>query len=117
MVDGDQARTLVGLAGSVTTVAGVAMDLSAYDPARLHHARAAAAEVHAVATRLLSLTRAERARIAVMHPGRVDVIGAGALILDRIMSLLGLAEVLVSEHDILDGIAWSLAAPQTAPGR
>ena len=117
MVDGDQARTLVGLAGSVTTVAGIAMDLPAYDPARLHHARVAAAEVHAVATRLLSLTRAERARIAVMHPGRVDVIGAGALILDRIMSLLGLAEVLVSEHDILDGIAWSLAAPQTAPGR
>jgi exopolyphosphatase/guanosine-5'-triphosphate,3'-diphosphate pyrophosphatase len=117
MVDGDQARTLVGLAGSVTTVAGIAMDLPAYDPARLHHARAAAAEVHAVATRLLSLTRAERARIAVMHPGRVDVIGAGALILDRIMSLIGLAEVLVSEHDILDGIAWSLAAPQTAPGR
>jgi exopolyphosphatase/guanosine-5'-triphosphate,3'-diphosphate pyrophosphatase len=67
--------------------------------------------------RLLSLTRAERARIPVMHPGRVDVIGAGALILDRIMSLFGLAEVLVSEHDILDGIAWSLAAPQTAPGR
>jgi exopolyphosphatase/guanosine-5'-triphosphate,3'-diphosphate pyrophosphatase len=117
MVDGDQARTLVGLAGSVTTVAGIAMDLPAYDPARLHHARVAAAEVHAVATRLLSLTRAERARIAVMHPGRVDVIGAGALILDRIMSLFGLAEVLVSEHDILDGIAWSLAAPQTAPGR
>jgi exopolyphosphatase/guanosine-5'-triphosphate,3'-diphosphate pyrophosphatase len=52
-----------------------------------------------------------------MHPGRVDVIGAGALILDRIMSLIGLAEVLVSEHDILDGIAWSLAAPHTAPGR
>ncbi len=93
------------------------MDLPAYDSARLHHARVAAAEVHAVATRLLSLTRAERARIAVMHPGRVDVIGAGALILDRIMSLIGLAGVLVSEHDILDGIAWSLAAPQTAPGR
>ncbi len=117
MVDGDQARTLVGLAGSVTTVAGITMDLPGYDSARLHHARVAAAAVHAVATRLLSLTRAERARIAVMHPGRVDVIGAGALILDRIMSLLGLAEVLVSEHDILDGIAWSLAAPQTAPGR
>jgi exopolyphosphatase / guanosine-5'-triphosphate,3'-diphosphate pyrophosphatase len=117
MVDGDRARTLVGLAGSVTTVAGIAMDLPGYDSARLHHARIAATEVHAVATRLLSLARVERARIAVMHPGRVDVIGAGALILDRIMSLIGLAEVLVSEHDILDGIAWSLAAPQTAPGR
>ena len=121
LVDGGQARTLVGLAGSVTTVAGIALGLPAYDPARLHHARIPAAEVHAVTTRLLSLTRAERARIAVMHPGRVDVIGAGSLILDRIMGLFGQPDVLVSEHDILDGIAWSLAAPQaapqTAPGR
>ena len=54
------------------------------------------------------MTRAERAAIPVMHPGRVDVIGAGALILDRIMTRFGFAEVLVSEHDILDGIAWSL---------
>ena len=116
-VGAGRARTLVGLAGSVTTVAGITLDLPAYDPARLHHARVPAAEVHAVTARLLSLTRADRARIVVMHPGRADVIGAGALILDRIMSLLGLAEVLVSEHDILDGIAWSLVAPQTAPGR
>ncbi|MGA2824652.1 MAG: Ppx/GppA phosphatase family protein [Streptosporangiaceae bacterium] len=116
-VDAGQARTLIGLAGSVTTVAGIALSLPAYDPARLHHARVPAAEVHAITMRLLSLTRAERARIPVMHPGRVDVIGAGALILDRIMSLLGLPEVLVSEHDILDGIAWSIAAPQTASGR
>jgi exopolyphosphatase/guanosine-5'-triphosphate,3'-diphosphate pyrophosphatase len=54
------------------------------------------------------MTRAERAAIPVMHPGRVDVIGAGALILDRIMTRFGFDEVLVSEHDILDGIAWSL---------
>ncbi len=116
-VGAGQVRTLVGLAGSVTTVAGIALGLPAYDPARLHHVRIPAAEVHAVTTRLLSLTRGERARIAVMHPGRVDVIGAGSLILDRIMSLLGQPEVLVSEHDILDGIAWSLATPQPAPGR
>ena len=54
------------------------------------------------------MSRTERAAIPVMHPGRVDVIGAGALILHRIMSKFGFAEVLVSEHDILDGIAWSL---------
>ena len=104
-----QARTLIGLAGSVTTVAGIAMDLSAYDPAVIHHARVSAADVHAVTTALLAQTRAVRARIGVMHPGRVDVIGAGALVLDRIMSRFGFGEVLVSEHDILDGIAWSLA--------
>ena len=116
-VDATAARTLVGLAGSVTTVAGIALDLPVYDPALLHHARISAADVHTVTTRLLALSRAERARIGVMHPGRVDVIGAGSLILDRIMNRLHLGEVLVSEHDILDGIAWSIAAAQPAAGR
>ncbi len=104
-----QARTLVGLAGSVTTVAAIAMGLPAYDAARIHHARVSAADVHAVALSLLAQTRTERAAIGVMHPGRVDVIGGGALVLDRIMERFGFGEVLVSEHDILDGMAWSLA--------
>jgi exopolyphosphatase / guanosine-5'-triphosphate,3'-diphosphate pyrophosphatase len=102
------AGTLVGLAGSVTTVAAIALGLDHYDSARIHHSRVSAARVHQIAAELLAMTRAERAAIAVMHPGRVDVIGAGALILDRIMTRFGFAEVLVSEHDILDGIAWSL---------
>ena len=105
-----EARTLVGLAGSVTTVAGIAMDLPAYDAARIHHARVSAADVHQVTRSLLAQTRAARAAIGVMHPGRVDVIGGGALILDRIMQRFGFGQVLVSEHDILDGIAWSLAS-------
>jgi len=104
-----QARTLIGLAGSVTTVAGIAMGLPAYDAAQIHHARVSAAEVHAVTRDLLVQTRAERAALGVMHPGRVDVIGGGALVLDRIMERFGFAGVLVSEHDILDGMAWSLA--------
>ncbi|KAB8182228.1 Ppx/GppA phosphatase family protein [Microbispora catharanthi] len=103
------ARTLVGLAGSVTTVAGIALDLPAYDPARIHHSRIPAERVHEVSARLLRMTHDERAAIPVMHPGRVDVIGAGALILDRIVRRYGFPEVVVSEHDILDGIAWSLA--------
>ena len=103
-----EARTLVGLAGSVTTVAGIALGLAGYDSARIHHSRISAARVHEIAGTLLGMTRANRAAIPVMHPGRVDVIGAGALILDRIMARFGFAEVLVSEHDILDGIAWSL---------
>jgi exopolyphosphatase/guanosine-5'-triphosphate,3'-diphosphate pyrophosphatase len=102
-------RTLVGLAGSVTTVAAIAQDLPGYDPQRIHHARISAGQVHEVAQRLLGQTRAQRAAIGSMHPGRVDVIGAGALILDRILTRLGFAEVVASEHDILDGIAWSLA--------
>jgi exopolyphosphatase / guanosine-5'-triphosphate,3'-diphosphate pyrophosphatase len=108
-VPAEQAATLVGLAGSVTTVAAIALGLDAYDPARIHHARVPAAAVHAVTTHLLAQTRAARATIGVMHPGRVDVIGGGALVLDRIMTRFGFTEVLASEHDILDGMAWSLA--------
>jgi exopolyphosphatase/guanosine-5'-triphosphate,3'-diphosphate pyrophosphatase len=63
-----------------------------------------------VTRQLLAQTRAQRSAIGVMHPGRVDVIGAGALVLDRIMSQFGFPEVLVSEHDILDGIAWSIVS-------
>ena len=107
-VDTEKASTLVGLAGSVTTVAAVALGLDRYLPERIHHARISAARVHEITGQLLGMTRAERAAIPVMHPGRVDVIGAGALILDRIITRFGFAEVLVSEHDILDGIAWSL---------
>jgi exopolyphosphatase/guanosine-5'-triphosphate,3'-diphosphate pyrophosphatase len=104
-----EAGTLIGLAGSVTTVAAIAQGLPVYDAARIHHARVSAADVHAVTRGLLAQTRAERAAIGVMHPGRVDVIGGGALILDRIMQRCRFGEVLVSEHDILDGMAWSLA--------
>jgi exopolyphosphatase/guanosine-5'-triphosphate,3'-diphosphate pyrophosphatase len=107
-IPAEMARTLVGLAGSVTTVAGIALGLRAYDASRIHHSRIPAGQVHQIATELLGQTRAQRAAIGVMHPGRVDVIGAGALVLDRIMTRFGFAEVLVSEHDILDGIAWSL---------
>jgi exopolyphosphatase/guanosine-5'-triphosphate,3'-diphosphate pyrophosphatase len=104
----DRARTLVGLAGSVTTVAGIALGLAEYDPERIHLSRLKARQVHDVTRMLLHSTHDERAAIGVMHPGRVDVIGAGALILDRIMREYGFADVVVSEHDILDGIAWSL---------
>jgi exopolyphosphatase/guanosine-5'-triphosphate,3'-diphosphate pyrophosphatase len=105
----DQTATLVGLAGSVTTVAAMALDLPAYQPERIHRSRIAAVEVRKVTERLLSMTHDERAALPFMHPGRVDVIGAGALILACVMEAVAADEVLVSEHDILDGIAWSLA--------
>jgi exopolyphosphatase/guanosine-5'-triphosphate,3'-diphosphate pyrophosphatase len=104
------ARTLVGLAGSVTTVAGLALGLAEYDPGRIHHASVSAAQVAEQTGRLLGQTRAQRAALGVMHPGRVDVIGGGAMVLDHVMRRFGFAGVLVSEHDILDGIAWALAA-------
>jgi exopolyphosphatase/guanosine-5'-triphosphate,3'-diphosphate pyrophosphatase len=103
-----RARCLVGLAGSVTTVAAIALGLAEYDRTRIHLARIPADEVRAVAGDLLAMTRAQRSALTVMHPGRVDVIGAGALVLARIVDRLGLPEVVVSEHDILDGIAFTL---------
>jgi exopolyphosphatase / guanosine-5'-triphosphate,3'-diphosphate pyrophosphatase len=109
------ARTLVGLAGSVTTVTAIALGLDAYDPARIHHARIPADQVSAVTAELLRLSRNERASISVLHPGRVDVIGAGALVLDRVLRNFGFSEVVASEHDILDGIAWSLAGSGALP--
>jgi len=101
------ARTLVGLAGSVTTVTALALDLPGYDPVRIHHARIPAEDVHRVTATLLKATREQRAALPVMHPGRVDVIGAGALVLDRILVQGGFDSVVASEHDILDGIALS----------
>jgi exopolyphosphatase/guanosine-5'-triphosphate,3'-diphosphate pyrophosphatase len=103
------ARTLVGLAGSVTTVAGIALGLDAYDSTAIHHARISYEQVQEVTGTLLTSTHDERAAIGVMHPGRVDVIAAGALVLLTVMKRIGAREVVVSEHDILDGIAWSIA--------
>ena len=103
------ARTLVGLAGSVTSITAIALGLQTYDASRTHHARIPVATVSAVTRQLLGQTRQERAAIGSLHPGRVDVIAAGALVLDRVMQRFGFAEVVTSEHDILDGIAWSIA--------
>lgn len=100
---------LIGLAGSVTTVAALALGLPEYDALRIHGSRIPTADVHRVTAGLLAATRATRAAEPVMHPGRVDVIGAGALVLDRILRRGGFREVIVSEHDILDGIALGLA--------
>ncbi|HVW80761.1 MAG TPA: Ppx/GppA phosphatase family protein [Mycobacteriales bacterium] len=107
VVDLGEARTLIGLAGSVTTVAALALNLPGYDADRIHHSRTSADEVHRVAQEMLAASRAERAALPVMHPGRVDVIGAGAMILDAIVERGAFAEVVASEHDILDGIAFS----------
>lgn len=107
-VPGREAATLVGLAGSVTTVVAIAQGLQEYDPERIHHARVSYEAVAQVTADLLGQTREQRLAIPVMHPGRADVIGAGALVLRVIMERAGMPSVVASEHDILDGIAWSL---------
>jgi exopolyphosphatase/guanosine-5'-triphosphate,3'-diphosphate pyrophosphatase len=108
-VGNDATGTLVGLAGSVTTVAAIALGLPAYDPVRIHHARIVYPAVARVTAELLAARRAARLALPVMHPGRADVIGAGALILRVVMEQAGYDSVVASEHDILDGIAYSLA--------
>ncbi|MGY1808981.1 exopolyphosphatase [Blastococcus sp. SYSU D00669] len=104
-----EAATLVGLAGSVTTVAALALQLPHYDAAAIHGSRIPVSAVRSVTAGLLTATRSRRAALPVMHPGRVDVIGAGALVLRVLMDAFALDEVVVSEHDILDGIALRLA--------
>jgi exopolyphosphatase/guanosine-5'-triphosphate,3'-diphosphate pyrophosphatase len=108
-----EARCLIGVAGTVTTVAAVALKLTEYDPGVIHHARIPAPLLLDTTSWLMGSTRAERSAVPAIHPGRVDVIGAGALILqrlhDRLADNLAHDELLVSEHDILDGVALALA--------
>lgn len=108
-VDLGAARTLVAVAGTATTVAAIALGLETYDAERIHLSRMRVAEVDEVTARLLRMTRAERAALGVMHPGRADVIGAGALILREVVRAVGTGDAVAGEHDILDGIALSLA--------
>jgi exopolyphosphatase/guanosine-5'-triphosphate,3'-diphosphate pyrophosphatase len=109
----EKVRTLVPVSGTATTVAAAALKLPRYDPARIHLSRISADQVRTVAGFLMGANRSHRAALGYMHPGRVDVIGGGALILTTVISLVAerapIAEVTVSEHDILDGIALSLA--------
>ena len=105
----DEPAALIGVAGSVTTVAALAMGLDCYDPGRIHGAAIPADAVAAVTTMLLAMTHDERATLPVMHTGRIDVIGGGALILRTVMETTGASEVVASEHDLLDGIVLRLA--------
>ena len=104
-----EAKTLIAVAGTATTVAAAALGLSTYDRHSIHLSRISAEKTHQVSEMFLSLNRDEIAALGYMHPGRVDVIGAGSLVLSRIMSLTGAEEFVASESDILDGMAWSLA--------
>ncbi len=106
-VDAGRARTFVGLAGSVTTVTALALGLTEYVPERIHRARVSTADVAKVTAELLAATPEQRLANAVMHPGRADVIGAGALILRIILERSGAEAVVASESDILDGVAMS----------
>jgi exopolyphosphatase/guanosine-5'-triphosphate,3'-diphosphate pyrophosphatase len=106
------ARTWVGVAGTITTLSAVALGLAEYDAEAVHLSRLTNEDLHRVAAELLGMSREERATLGAIHPGRIDVIGGGALVVDVLARELearaGITELVVSEHDILDGIARSL---------
>jgi exopolyphosphatase/guanosine-5'-triphosphate,3'-diphosphate pyrophosphatase len=104
-----KAKTLIAVAGTATTVAAAALDLPTYDRYSIHLARIPAEKVHSTSKMFLRSTQEERSALGYMHPGRVDVISAGSLVLSRIMVATGATEFIASESDILDGMAWSLA--------
>jgi exopolyphosphatase/guanosine-5'-triphosphate,3'-diphosphate pyrophosphatase len=103
-----KATTLIAVAGTATTVAAAALELSEYDRYAIHLSRISAEKVHKVAQMFQSMSKDEIASLGYMHPGRIDVITAGSLVLSRIMAATGASEFVASESDILDGIAWSL---------
>jgi len=104
-----EAATVVGVAGTVLTVAAGVLDLPAYDRDAIDQSVLSRADVHTMTERLLGMTVQERLGLPYMHPGRADVIGAGALILDRVLRRTRVDSLVASEADILDGICWSLA--------
>jgi exopolyphosphatase/guanosine-5'-triphosphate,3'-diphosphate pyrophosphatase len=107
-VEPSRAGTVIGVAGTVTTVAALLKGLDHWDRAAVHHATFPVDDVHALTERLLAMTTAERVGLHVPE-GRADVIAAGALVLDRVLRRTGVGSLLVSDADILDGIAWSRA--------
>lgn len=110
----DQVRSVIGVAGTVTTIAAGALRLAAYDRQVIHHSVIDKASVQSTVSSLQSMSVLQRKAQGYMHPGRADVIAGGGIILERILQRTPVRSMLVSEHDILDGIAWSLLEP--APG-
>jgi exopolyphosphatase/guanosine-5'-triphosphate,3'-diphosphate pyrophosphatase len=105
----DDVGTLVGVAGTVTTLAAMVLGLDRYDRELVHRARIGTPELMSCVERVIAVSVAQRRALPFMHPRRADVIGGGALLLGCVVHRLGLPELVASEHDILDGIAWSLA--------
>ncbi|HEX4427703.1 MAG TPA: exopolyphosphatase, partial [Frankiaceae bacterium] len=110
-VDLTAARTLVAVAGTATTVTALALGLPAYDPDRIHLSAVSLADVERIYGELSGMDAGQRAALGPMHPGRVDVIIAGALILRGVVRAAGTGRMIASEHDILDGITLSLGRP------
>jgi exopolyphosphatase/guanosine-5'-triphosphate,3'-diphosphate pyrophosphatase len=105
-----QAKTLVAVAGTATTVAAAALELNTYDRHSIHLSHISAVQVHEVSEMFKNMDRNQRMKLGFMHPGRVDVITAGSLVLSEVMKATRATEFIASETDILDGIALSIAS-------
>jgi len=109
----EKAHTWVGVAGTMTTLAALAAHMTTYDAQAIHLSRVGFGDLLGVCDELIAMTRRQRAALGPMHEGRVDVIGGGAIIVEELADALrkraGINELVVSEHDILDGIALSIA--------
>lgn len=103
------AGSVIGVAGTVMTVAAMALQLDTYDKERLHLGRLSRDDVESAVASLLAMTVAERRALPFMAPGRADVIGAGGIVLRQVLRRFEAVDVLPSVHDLLDGIAWSMA--------
>ena len=106
-VDWQKAQTIVGVAGTVTTVAAHILKLKTYDQEVLHGASISAQQISQTAQDFISLTPSQRAALPYMHEGRIEVITAGSIVLDEVMKAIGAQTLIASERDILDGVAWS----------
>ena len=104
----NSAKSLIAVAGTATTVAAAALNLSKYDRDLIHLSKISADKVHKVAQMFQSMSKSKISALPYMHEGRVDVITAGSLVLSRVMAATGAAEFVASESDILDGMAFSL---------
>ena len=109
-VDFSNVKTVIGVAGTVTTVAAHALKIDKYDPNVLHGAAISSQQVSQTAVDFIKLSFEERAALPYMHPGRVEVITAGAIVLDEIIKEIKANKLIASERDILDGVAWSIVA-------
>ncbi len=109
----DRARTWIGVAGTMTTLSALAQRMATYDSDAIHLSRVGFDVLLPVCDELIAMTRSQRAALGPMHEGRVDVIGGGAIIVEELARALGdragISELVVSEHDILDGIALSIS--------
>lgn len=105
-------RTLIGVAGTVTTITAHALDLSAYDSDQIHASRHSFSTMEHSCAFMIEQSTAAKNALAYMPPGREDVIGGGAIvwrqILRRVRAVSPAVSIVVSEHDILDGVAHSL---------